>query len=235
MGAPAEDPSIVNAPPNAKPPDGRRTRRACALALALALLLGLAPHAVPAQDGVARPAPEPATGRTARPQVVAAHEMVVTAHPLASQAGAEILEAGGSAADAAIAVQLVLGLVEPQSSGIAGGAFALLWDSAQRRLTSFDGRETAPAGATPELFLGPDGKPAPFMDAVVGGRSTGVPGVPRLLAMLHARHGRLPWARLFTPAIELAENGFAISPRLAAVIAQDRFLARDPVARAYFF
>jgi len=187
-----------------------------------------------AQD-VARPAPEAATGWAAKPAVTAAHDMVVAAHPLAAQAGADILAAGGSAADAAIATQLVLGLVEPQSSGLGGGAFVLLWDGIARHLTSFDARETAPAGADGSLFLGPDGKPVPFFAGVIGGRSVGVPGVPRLLATLHARYGRLPWARLFEPAIGLAEAGFPISPRLAALIAQDRFLAANPTARAYFF
>jgi gamma-glutamyltranspeptidase/glutathione hydrolase len=217
--------SIVNVPPIASIP---RVLRAVALALALA-----APAAV-AQDAN-RPAPEGATGWTAKTAVSAAHEMVVAAHPLAAQAGADILAAGGGATDAAIATQLVLGLVEPQSSGLGGGAFALVWDAAARRLTSLDGRETAPAGATPALFLGPDGKPTDFYDAVVGGRAVGVPGVPRLLAALHARTGRLPWTRLFEPALALAEHGFAISPRLAAAIARDRFLAADPAARGYFF
>jgi gamma-glutamyltranspeptidase/glutathione hydrolase len=187
-----------------------------------------------AQD-VARPAPEPATGRSAKTALAVAHELVVAAHPLAAQAGAAILAAGGSAADAAITTQLVLGLVEPQSSGLGSGAFALLWDARTRRLTSLDGRETAPSGARPDMFLGPDGKPVSFYDGVIGGRSVGVPGVPRLLAELHARAGRLPWPRLFAPAIDLAEHGFAITPRLAALIAQDKYLADNPAARAYFF
>ena len=218
--------SIINPPADAK-----RARR---LPAALALALLAAASAVHAQD-VARPAPEPAAGRIAKQAVRAAHELVVAAHPLAAQAGAGILAAGGSAADAAIATQLVLGLVEPQSSGLGGGAFALLWDAGRHELTGIDGRETAPAGARPDLFLGPDGKPVAFHDGVVGGRSVGVPGVPRLLAALHARAGRLPWPTLFEPAIHLAEDGFAISPRLAALIAQDAYLAGNPAARAYFF
>jgi gamma-glutamyltranspeptidase/glutathione hydrolase len=221
--------SIDNAPAKAKP---RRAGVACALAVLLVVAPARAP--VCAQDA-ARPAPEAATGRIAKTAVAAPHELVVAAHPLAARAGADVLAAGGSAVDAAIATQLVLGLVEPQSSGIGGGAFALLWDAAARRLTSFDGRETAPAGATPALFLGPDGKPAAFTDAVVGGRAVGVPGVPRLLAALHARAGRLAWARLFDAAIKLAEDGFAITPRLAHLIAVDKFLAGNPTARAYFF
>ncbi|MBI3515646.1 MAG: gamma-glutamyltransferase [Proteobacteria bacterium] len=217
--------SIDNASKKAKP--RRRLVLVCAAALALA-------PTAQAQNS-ARPAPEAATGWTAKAAVVAAHELVVAAHPLAAQAGADILAAGGSAADAAVAVQLMLGLVEPQSSGLGGGAFALLWDEATRKLTSLDGRETAPAGATPALFLAPDGKPASFYDAVIGGRAVGVPGVPRLLAALHARAGRLPWARVFEPAIRLAESGFAITSRLARLIAADKFLAGDPAARAYFF
>ncbi|HUA51773.1 MAG TPA: gamma-glutamyltransferase [Candidatus Sulfotelmatobacter sp.] len=204
--------------------------------LALAVLV-LAPgaRAQTAGPSPAPPAPEIASGWTDKPLVRAPHEMVVAAHPLAARAGADVLAAGGSAVDAAIATQLVLGLVEPQSSGLGGGAFALVWDSRHRRLTSFDGRETAPGGATSALFLGPGGKPAAFYDAVIGGRSVGVPGVPRLLATLHARFGRLPWARLFEPAIRLADAGFAISPRLAALITADKYLAADPTARAYFY
>jgi gamma-glutamyltranspeptidase/glutathione hydrolase len=203
---------------------------------ALALLVAAAPAG--AQVGAPSagvPAPEPASGWTAKTLVRATHELVVAAHPLAAQAGADVLAAGGSAIDAAIATQLVLGLVEPQSSGLGGGAFALVWDAQHRRLTSFDARETAPSGATSALFLAPDGKPAAFFDAVIGGRSVGVPGVPRLLAILHARFGRLPWARLVEPAIRLADTGFAISPRLAALIATDKYLAADPTARTYFF
>src|SRR5579862_6886208 len=216
--------SIDNAPANAK--------RARWSGLAALALLFAAPPAA-AQVGV--PPPEPASGWTAKTLVRAAHELVVAAHPLAAQAGADVLAAGGSAIDAAIATQLVLGLVEPQSSGLGGGAFALVWDAQHRRLTSFDARETAPSGATSALFLAPDGKPAAFFDAVIGGRSVGVPGVPRLLAILHARFGRLPWARLVEPAIRLADGGFAISPRLAALIAADTYLAHDATAHAYFF
>ena len=227
--------SIVNRPANAKRARPVGIGRAAGrLMRATGLALLLAAPASRAQDA-ARPAPEPATGRIAKAAVAAPHDMVVAAHPLAAQAGADVLAAGGSAADAAIATQLVLGLVEPQSSGLGGGAFVLLWDAAQRRLTSFDGRETAPAAADPALFLGPDGKPVAFYDGVIGGRSVGVPGVPRLLATLHAHHGRLPWAQLFAPAIRVAEAGFPISPRLAALIAQDRFLIANPAARAYFF
>lgn len=158
---------------------------------------------------------------------------VASAHPLASEAGWRILQAGGNAVDAAVAVQAVLGLVEPQSSGLGGGAFMVLSDA--QGLTAWDGRETAPAGAGPALFLDAHGQPIPFDRAVPGGRSVGVPGVLRMLASVHQRHGRLAWRRLFQPAIELAEQGFEISPRLAGQIAQDPHLARDPAARRYFY
>lgn len=160
-------------------------------------------------------------------------EAVASAHPLASEAGLHVLRAGGSAVDAAVAVQAVLGLVEPQSSGLGGGGFMLVADRGQ--LSAWDGRETAPAGAREDRFLQADGQPLPFEQAVPGGRSVGVPGVLRMLAAVHRQHGRLPWQQLFQPAITLARAGFPISPRLAGQIAQDAHLARDPVARAYFF
>lgn len=160
--------------------------------------------------------------------------MVAAAHPLAAEAGLAVLEEGGSAADAAVVVQLVLGLVEPQSSGIGGGAFALYYDAADKQVTAYDGREVAPAAAGPDLFL-KDGQPMAFREAVVGGRSVGVPGVPALLELLHRQHGTLPWPDLFKPAIALAEKGFPISPRLAESIARDQDLATFPPTRAYFF
>ncbi|WP_020180807.1 gamma-glutamyltransferase [Methylopila sp. M107] len=161
--------------------------------------------------------------------------MVATANPLASEAAAAMLREGGSAVDAAIAAQLVLGLVEPQSSGLGGGGFLVHWSAADRRLSTLDGRETAPAAATPELFQNAAGEPMSLRDAVVGGRSVGTPGAPRLLEAAHRRFGKLDWARLFGPAIRLAEEGFAVSPRLAGLIAGDApILARDPQAAAYF-
>jgi gamma-glutamyltranspeptidase/glutathione hydrolase len=160
--------------------------------------------------------------------------MVAAANPHAVDAGVEILEAGGGAVDAAVAVQMVLGLVEPQSSGIGGGAFMLYFDAAGRKVISFDGRETAPAAATPELFLDAAGNKMKFWDAVVGGRSVGVPGVPRMLETAHRRHGKLPWARLFEPAIRLATEGFKVSPRLSGLIAGDKHLKRYPATGAYF-
>src|SRR5512144_828905 len=160
--------------------------------------------------------------------------MVVAAHPLAVDAGYAVLRKGGTAVDAAVAVQLVLNLVEPQSSGIGGGAFMLVHDARRKRLFAYDGRETAPAAARPDRFLDADGKPMRFMDAVVGGRSVGVPGVVALLWAAHRAHGRLPWPALFAPAIALAERGFAISPRLAALIAFERAGFVQERARAYF-
>ena len=159
--------------------------------------------------------------------------MVAAANPLAAQAGREILASGGSAVDAAVAVQLVLNLVEPQSSGIGGGAFMVVWDGSA--MTTLDGRETAPAAAKPERFLGPDGKPMKFYDAVVGGLSVGVPGTVRLLETAHKRWGKLPWKQVIEPAATLAENGFTISPRLNGLLSQEKFLQNDPLARAYFY
>lgn len=161
--------------------------------------------------------------------------MVSAAHPEASQAGLEMLAAGGSAVDAAIAVQAVLSLVEPQSSGIGGGAYLMHWDESARVIEAYDGRETAPSGATPQLFLDAAGEPLSFFDAVVSGRSVGVPGAVAMLYMAHQEHGRLPWARLFDPAIRLAENGFTVTPRLTKLIGWSPALPRLPWAQNYFF
>jgi gamma-glutamyltranspeptidase/glutathione hydrolase len=181
--------------------------------------------------------PEDATGRGASKLTHAARHMVAAAHPDAVEAGLEMLRRGGSAADAAIAVQLVLNVVEPQSSGIGGGAFALHYEAATRELRTYDGRETAPASAAEELFLNLDGSPMRFGDAVVGGRSVGTPGTVALLARLHAEHGKLPWADLFAPAIALARHGFIVGPRLAAMLDGPRGerLRTYLDARAYFF
>lgn len=165
----------------------------------------------------------------------AKRHMLATGHPAASAAGLAILQAGGSAVDAAVAVQMVLTLVEPQSSGIGGGAFLLLHDGASKEISTWDGRETAPAGVTPGLFLNPDGTPLAFHDAALGGRAVGVPGVLRMLEAAHKLHGKLPWADLFAPAIALASQGFPVSPRLADAIAADaERLRRHPATRAYF-
>ncbi|MBO6725375.1 MAG: gamma-glutamyltransferase [Rhizobiaceae bacterium] len=201
-------------------------------ALAFAFLIITPAHAQQAADAVA---PEAATGASARQIVRAERQMVAAAHPLAAQAGADILRAGGSAADALVAVQTVLGLVEPQSSGLGGGAFLVWYDAATGTVTTIDGRETSPAAATPELFLGADGEPLGFFDAVVGGRSVGTPGVVALMAKIHDSHGKLLWADVLQPAIDLANQGFAITPRLNALITGDRErLASQPAARAYF-
>ena len=188
-----------------------------------------------AAPALAQDLPEAATGRTAAKSGTAKSYMVVAANPLAGKAGADILAAGGSAADAAIAVQLVLGMVEPQSSGVGGGAFALYWDRKAGKVASYDGRETAPAAAEERRFLTKDGQPMSRRQAMVGGKSVGVPGVMRLLELLHKQHGKLPWAKVFEPAIAIADNGFAISPRLYELLAGDSAFAANPVARAYYY
>ncbi len=168
------------------------------------------------------------------PATAAARQMVAAAHPLAAEAGIEVLRAGGNAVDAMVAVQTVLGLVEPQSSGLGGGAFLVYYDAASGDLTSFDGRETAPLAADGDYFLGMDGEPLPFWEAVVGGRSVGVPGTPKLLDVVHARYGTFEWADLLAPAVALAENGFEVTPRLAASVAEARALDRFEATRDYF-
>jgi len=215
------------------------TARAAPLWILLAALLLAAcaqtPPRVrdPAPASEMRP-PEAATRFMAKPGWASQKFMVAAANPLATDAGYQVLKAGGSAIDAAIAVQMVLGLVEPQSSGIGGGLFLL--HAHGNVVQAFDGRETAPAAATPDLFM-KDGRPMDFMDGVVGGRSVGTPGVLRALELAHRQHGRLAWRALFAPAIQLAEQGFVISPRLAALLHDDnaRALHDDPVAAAYFF
>ena len=178
-------------------------------------------------------APESASGyRTDLQARHASRHMAAAANPLAAEAGREMLRRGGSAIDAAIAMQAVLTLVEPQSSGIGGGALIMLWDG--KNVRTYDGRETAPAGATERLFLQADGTPMPFTRAQIGGRSVGTPGVLRALELAHKKHGRLPWAQLFEPAIKLAEHGFAISPRLHQLIASDSSLRSSPDMVAYF-
>ncbi len=170
-----------------------------------------------------------------RGPVIGTRHMVAAAHALAAAAGRDILRQGGSAVDAAIAIQMVLTLVEPQSSGIGGGGFLVHYDASNRRVETFDGRETAPAAATAEMFLDADGRPAVNSEAQVGGRAVATPGLLRMLEMAHESHGRLPWSRLFEPAMRLARDGFPISPRLARLIQQDGALRAQPRARAYFF
>lgn len=161
--------------------------------------------------------------------------MAAVANPLAANAAADVLRRGGSAVDAAITAQLVLTLVEPQSSGIGGGAFMLHYEASTKDVAAYDGRETAPAAATEELFLKPDGSPMKFFEAVVGGRSVGAPGVLRMLEMAHRDHGRLPWTDLFEPAIKLADSGFKVSPRLNMLIGRDKHLGTQAAARRYFY
>jgi gamma-glutamyltranspeptidase/glutathione hydrolase len=172
---------------------------------------------------------------SARDAVTAKHFLVAAAHPLAVEAGYGVLRRDGSAVDAAIAVQMVLGLVEPESSGIGGGAFLLHWSEALKTVRAYDGRETAPASARVDRFLDKNGKPLEFDEAAVGGQSVGVPGVLRMLELAHARHGRLEWAELFQPAIELAEKGFTPSRRLQAWLESDKYLANDPRAKAVYY
>ena len=204
--------------------------------IATAFLLAVVAWPAIAQQATDEVAPEKATEVAAKEAVFAERQMVTAANPLAAQAGLEILRAGGSAADALVTVQTVLGLVEPQSSGIGGGAFLVYYDAASGSLTTIDGRETAPAAARPELFLDASGKPLGFFEAVVGGRSVGVPGVPALLQTIHDRHGVLDWASLLAPAVTMARDGFTVSPRLAALIAEDKGrLDGQTAARAYFY
>lgn len=181
------------------------------LALTLALATLLAPASHLAAQTLSQP--EFPSGWTPKTTQFANRDMVAAANPLAVEAGVTILGRGGSALDAAIAVQMMLTLVEPQSSGIGGGAFLMHYDGKGKKLVGYDGRETAPAAATPDQFL-KLGTPLNFIDAVTGGLSVGTPGVVSMMAMAHATHGKLPWAALFQPAIELAEKGFPISPRL---------------------
>lgn len=166
-------------------------------------------------------APEPATPVSQGQGASGSRYMIVTSHPEATKAGEYVLKSGGGAVDAAVAVQLVLGLVEPQSSGIGGGGFTLYYDAASKQVYSFDGRETAPKSAGRYLFTDEHGKPMEFYDAAIGGRAVGVPGMMRLLEMVHKRFGRVQWKDLFTPAITLAENGFKVTPRLAAMVDYD--------------
>lgn len=200
-------------------------------ALAIALL---ALGCLPAGAETAAPAqPEAASGLQQKPGWSTRSFAVAAANPLATEAGYQMLRAGGSAVDAAIAVQMVLTLVEPQSSGIGGGAFLIHYDG--KDVEAFDGRETAPAAANERLFMGPDNKPLGFYDAVVGGRAVGTPGAVRMLEMAHQQYGKLPWRRLFDPAIALAEDGFQVSARMHTLLASDVHLKKDAVAAAYFY
>ncbi|MEM7471561.1 MAG: gamma-glutamyltransferase [Pseudomonadota bacterium] len=188
-----------------------------------------------AADAIAPEAASAQAAKSAGTPVEAKDWMVAAANPLAVQAGAKVLRAGGSAADAMVAVQAVLGLVEPQSSGLGGGAFLVWYDAGTGEVTTLDGRETAPLAATPRLFQDANGEPLKFFDAVVGGLSVGTPGTPALMEAAHRRWGRTDWAGLFDDAILLADQGFAVSPRLASLIENDQErLSRFPRTAAYF-
>ena len=208
-----------------------RLSAACSIALAGLLTSCATPpgnftYTVPNQ-------PEGSSGYTDKPGWATHKFAVAAANPLATDAGYQVLKAGGSAIDAAVAVQMVLALVEPQSSGVAGGAFMLHYNG--KDVEAFDGRETAPAQVDEKLFMGADGKPMPFYDAVVGGRSVGVPGTVRMLETVHKEYGKLPWAKLFEPAITLADSGFKVSARLNSLLASEKYLRLDPLAAAYFY
>ena len=203
-----------------------------AIACVLSACAGTA-NAPAALRNAAEAQPEGASGYSEKPGWASARFSVAAANPLATDAGFQILKAGGSAVDAAIAVQMVLALVEPQSSGIAGGAFLMHFNG--KDVEAFDGRETAPAAASEKLLMGADGQPMRFYDAVVGGRSVGTPGAVRMLEMAHQHYGKLPWAQLFQPAIRLADNGFNVSARLYSLLVPELYLRKDPVALAYFY
>ena len=199
-------------------------------------ILFASPHSLTlAQQSSDEIAPEYFSGITKKQLAKSKSWMVSTANPHASRAGQEILEAGGNAVDAMVTIQLVLGLVEPQSSGLGGGAFLVFWDTKNSQLTTFDGRETAPGIVDENLFLGQDGKAMKFFDAVVGGRSVGTPGTLKLLEDVHKKYGELRWPRLFEPAIKLAKTGFKISPRLNELITRSaQSLYRFDATRDYF-
>ncbi len=204
--------------------------------LSLCFLMTTAP-AVLAQTtaSVARANPEGGDTRLTKRAAFSDVDMVSTANPHATRTALDILARGGSAIDAAIAAQMVLNLVEPQSSGIGGGAFLLTYDAKSKKVQVLDGRETAPAASKPTQFLKEDGNKMKFFDAVDSGLSVGVPGLVRMLEKAHASGGKLPWARLFEPAIDLAEAGFAVSPRMhASVKRRVKRIAAQPVAAAYF-
>jgi gamma-glutamyltranspeptidase/glutathione hydrolase len=202
--------------------------------LPLSALLAGAMFSSPAwsQDTLQK-APEAATGYHDKAGWAATKYMVAAANPLAVDAGYQMLKQGGTAIDAAIATQMVLTLVEPQSSGIGGGAFLMYYDG--KNVQAFDGRETAPAAADEHLFQHPDGTPMSRVEGIVGGRSTGAPGVLRMLALAHKQHGKLAWKALFQPAIDLATNGFAVSERLHHLLGWDPYIRKDSEARAYFY
>ena len=221
-------------PMNAAQHHMNRRAHADSLRVAAVLALTLMKSSIAAAQRTPE-SPETASGHAGTiSSVISEHGMISSAARQASEAGLEMLRAGGSATDAAIAAQLVLGLVEPQSSGLGGGAFVLHWDQQTKTLATYDGRETAPAAAKPDRFLR-DGKPMPFDRAVQSGLSVGVPGAVRLLEEVHKAHGKLPWADLFKPAIRLAKDGFAVSSRLSLLLKWVGASVFDDAGRAYFF
>lgn len=177
--------------------------------------------------------PEISTGYEPKPGWATSEFAVATANPLSTDAGYQIIQAGGNAVDATVAVQLVLTLVEPQSSGIGGGAFFLMWDGEE--VHAYNGRETAPSGATEKLFLDENGEPLQRADAVRSGKSVGVPGTLALLNIIHDEFGRLPWSEVFEPAITLAEEGFEITPRLHRLLDEDESLRNNELAQAFYY
>ena len=198
----------------------------------LRLLLAVAPCVSFAQ-GLLQP--EGDTGYESKPSTFASRFMVAAANPMAVDAGVSILRAGGNAVDAAVAVQLVLGVVEPQSSGIGGGLFLLHWDEKAGAVKSYDGRETAPLAAKPLRFADSLGRPMDRYEAIVSGLAVGTPGALRALELAHRRHGRLSWAQLFQPAIALALDGFPMPRRLSLLLARESHLSRDAAARELFY
>ena len=203
--------------------------RVTMLFLAGVLVLGACQHSVFGLFTTAQPSPaEPEKGNVKK-------HMIAAAHPLAAEAGRDILRQGGSAIDAAIAAEMVLSLVEPQSSGIGGGAFMVHFAAKTGAIDTYDGRETAPKSANPYMFLDGAGKPRKWNNASMGGLGVGVPGLLKMLELAHKEHGRLAWRDLFQPAIKLAQQGFPVSERLAGQIATAKGLRQGPVAGTYFF
>ena len=200
-----------------------------------AVLLACVMVAVGAPAMAQDQAPEAASGLLKKQSVTFKREGVAAANRLAVEAGFAMLKEGGTAVDAMIATQLMLGLVEPQSSGLGGGAFLLVHDGKRNKLTTYDARETAPAAAKPDRFIGSDGLPMKMSDAAIGGKSVGVPGTVALLAAAHKKHGKLHWKTLFQPAIAMAARGFPMSQRLHTQLKNDPFLRSNPAARTYFY
>ncbi len=177
---------------------------------------------------------DPLTASDEATHIQKANAIVSAAHPIAAKAGSSILSQGGSSIDAAITTQMVLNLVEPQSSGIGGGGFLVHYSSSRKKIETFDGRETAPSSATPNMFLTQNGSPKNFFEAAVSGSSVGIPGLLRMLEIAHKKHGKLPWKKLFAPAISIARNGFRVSERLSESVSKDRYLELIPKTSSYF-